>query len=101
MKLAEAVGPAWIAFVDVVDAPDLRLVLPTRNEAIENDFLRALRGRAERAILECVALQPSHALAFKDAQRHRPAAGPHRTGRLGDAERRAGTPLPQAAVRAR
>lgn len=62
-------GRIWSVFVDVVEASDLRLVLPARNEPFDNGFFRAMRARAERAILVCVALQPSHSLAFKDAER--------------------------------
>lgn len=69
VRLTEVGGVAWSVFVDVVRAPDLRLVLPARNEPINNDFFRALRGRAERGILECIARQPRHSLAFKDAER--------------------------------
>lgn len=69
VTLAEESGRTWSVFVDVVEAPDLRLVLPARNEPIDNGFFRAMRARAERAVLECVALQPKHSLPFKDAER--------------------------------
>ena len=68
VKLAEVGGRSWSVFVDVVSAPDLRLVLPARNEPIDNDFLRAMRARAQRAILECIAGQPTHSLPFRYAE---------------------------------
>ncbi|MHB0667105.1 ATP-binding protein [Roseomonas mucosa] len=67
--LSEVAGPTRSVFVDVVSAPDLRLVLPARNEPIDNDFFRAMRARAERALLEAVALRPMHSLRFDDACR--------------------------------
>ena len=67
VHLAEVGGRSWSVFVDVVSAPDLRLVLPARNEPIDNDFLRAMRARAQRAILECIAGQPTHSLPFRYA----------------------------------
>ncbi|WP_145145527.1 hypothetical protein [Roseomonas gilardii] len=69
VALAEVNGLARSVFVDVISAPDLRLVLPARNEAIDNDFFRAMRARAERALLEAVALRPKHSLAFGNAGR--------------------------------
>lgn len=67
--LKEVGGTAWTAVVDVVAAPDLRLVLPARQEMIENEFLRSLRNRGERAIYECIGRQAKHSLAFKDSER--------------------------------
>ena len=69
VALAEVEGQTRSVFVDVVSAPDLRLVLPARNEPIDNDFFRAMRARAEWALLEAVARQPKHSLAFAEAQR--------------------------------
>lgn len=69
VALAEVGGPTRSVFVDVMSAPDLRLVLPARNEPIDNDFFRAVRARGERALLEAVARQPTHSLAFQDARR--------------------------------
>ena len=69
VALAEVGGPTRSVFVDVMSAPDLRLVLPARNEPIDNDFLRAMRALAERTLLEAVARQPKHSLAFADAKR--------------------------------
>ena len=51
--------------IDIVDAPDLRLVLPARNKVIENDAFHLIASAAERAILEYLAAQP-HQLAHKD-----------------------------------
>ena len=67
VNLTEENGQRWVACAEVVDAPGLRLVLPARKEPIQNDFLQALRGRAAKALLECVARQPTHSLAFRHA----------------------------------
>ncbi|BFL66303.1 ATP-binding protein [Roseomonas mucosa] len=69
VTLAEEDGERWCVLVDVVNAPDLRLVLPARNEPIENNFFRAMRHRMERAILEAIAASGRHALAFADYRR--------------------------------
>ncbi|UFN51675.1 ATP-binding protein (plasmid) [Roseomonas sp. OT10] len=69
VTLAEVDGRRWCVLADVVNAPDLRLVLPARHEPIENDFFRALRQRMERAILEAVAASGRHALAYADSRR--------------------------------
>ncbi|MCG7354236.1 ATP-binding protein [Roseomonas mucosa] len=50
VALAEVGGPTRSVFVDVMSAPDLRLVLPARNEPIDNDFFRAMRARADRRL---------------------------------------------------
>ena len=62
----EVDGKLWTAHLDVVSAPDLQLVLPTRNQVIENNFLRAARQRAHRAIYEAIALQEHHQLPFSN-----------------------------------
>lgn len=67
VTVREEDGPTWSVRLDVVDAPDLKLVLPTREWVIVNAFARALLGRAQRAIYAHIAAQPTHALAFKQA----------------------------------
>lgn len=65
VRVREEDGPDWTVRLDVADAPDLRLVLPTRDWVIVNPFARRLLGRAQRAIYTHIAAQPTHALAFK------------------------------------
>lgn len=67
VRVREEDGPDWTVRFDVVDAPDLKLVLPTREWVIVNAFARALLGRARRAIYTHVAARPTHALAFEHA----------------------------------
>ncbi|MDT7953437.1 MAG: hypothetical protein RQ966_18195 [Acetobacteraceae bacterium] len=78
-------GPEWSVRFDVVDAPDLRLVLPTRDWVIVNPFARMLLDRAHRAVYAHIASRPTHALAFKQAK----------------AARAMGIPMPDATIRLR
>lgn len=71
VEVREEDGPEWSVRFDVADAPDLRLVLPTRDWVIVNPFARMLLDRARRAIYAHVAAQPAHALGFRQAQEAR------------------------------
>ncbi|QPI75524.1 ATP-binding protein [Sphingobium sp. Cam5-1] len=53
----------WWARVDIVDAPDLQLVLPARKEMVENAALGALRAAVLRAIYRHIQQLGSHRLA--------------------------------------
>ncbi|HEX7855008.1 MAG TPA: ATP-binding protein [Sphingobium sp.] len=61
--IAEHQG-SWCARVDIVDAPELQLVLPARKEMVENDALSALRRAVRRAMYRYIATRPSHRLAY-------------------------------------
>lgn len=54
----------WSIRIDVVDAPDLKLVLPARKEVVENDAVAALRVAAERATYRAIAQEPAHRMSF-------------------------------------
>ncbi|WP_150127129.1 ATP-binding protein [Sphingomonas panacis] len=56
---------SWCVRVDIVDAPELQLVLPARKEMIENDALRQLRRNATRAIYRHIQKRASHRLPFE------------------------------------
>lgn len=59
-------GRSWTARVDIVDAPDLQLVLPARKELVQNTALDTLRVACKIAIYRHIASQPSHRLSFED-----------------------------------
>jgi hypothetical protein len=61
--IAERHG-SWCARVDIIDAPELQLVLPARKEMIENEALVRLRREVRRAIYRFIATRPSHRLAY-------------------------------------
>ena len=63
-------GEIWTVSADVVDCPELELVLPARNQAVENAFLDELRKEARLAIYRVLApMDPPPRVAFKDHQR--------------------------------
>lgn len=55
----------WCARVDIVDAPELQLVLPARKEMVENDALTQLRRTVRRAIYRHIAARPGHTPSFE------------------------------------
>ena len=58
-------GTSWWVRVDIGATPDLKLVLPARKEAVENDCLRSLRIACEKAIYRTISEQPSHRLSHE------------------------------------
>ena len=63
----------WSVRADVSDCPDLELVLPARKEAVENEFLKAMREAARIAIYRAMAADPEPRPAFEDWTRAREA----------------------------
>ena len=59
-------GGTWSVRADIGDCPDLELVLPARKEAVENDFLKAMRNAARLAIYRALAANPDPRPAFDD-----------------------------------
>jgi hypothetical protein len=55
-------GRAWYAKVDIVDAPQLQLVLPARKEMVQNAALDALLDASEAAIFRTIAREGHHRL---------------------------------------
>lgn len=56
----------WSAKVDIVDAPELVLVLPARKEVFRNAALDRLIDLCREAIFSVVLQQPFHRLSFED-----------------------------------
>lgn len=55
----------WWGRVDIVDAPDLQLVLPARKEMVENAALGALRDRVRRVIYRHIQSLGTHRLGYE------------------------------------
>lgn len=56
----------WCVRVDIVNAPDVQLVLPARKEMVENEALQRLRRAARRAVYRHLAGLKGHRLSFRD-----------------------------------
>lgn len=56
----------WSVQVDIVDAPDLVLVLPARKEIYRNAALDHLVALCRRAIFSVIYAEPRHRLSFED-----------------------------------
>lgn len=52
--------------VDVCECPELKLVLPSRKEVVQNDFYGKLREECERLLYQYVETLPAHDLSYKD-----------------------------------
>ena len=59
-------GGDWTVRADVMDCPDLELVLPARKEAVENAFLKEMREAARLAVYRAMAADPDPRPAFAD-----------------------------------
>lgn len=55
----------WAAKIDIVDAPELQLVLPARKEMVENQDLLDLRAAVRLAIYRHIQSISSHRLSFE------------------------------------
>ena len=62
-------GRFWTVRIDIIDAPEIHLVLPARKEVIDNAALKALRQAAERILYKAIATRPDHRLPFTAWQR--------------------------------
>lgn len=56
-------GRGWYAKVDIIDAPQLQLVLPARKEMVQNTALDALHDACEAAIFRTIAREGHHRLS--------------------------------------
>lgn len=56
----------WSVQVDIVDAPELILVLPARKEVYRNAALDQLVALCRRAIFSVIYAEPLHRLSFED-----------------------------------
>ena len=59
-------GGIWTVRADIMDCPDLELVLPARKEAVENGFLGEMREAARLAVYRAMAADPDPRPAFAD-----------------------------------
>ncbi|WP_203234611.1 hypothetical protein [Sphingomonas solaris] len=57
-------GHHWHVRVNIIDTPDIQLVLPARKEAVQNAALDALGVAAQIAIFHAIAAEPSHRLSY-------------------------------------
>ena len=62
-------GPRWSVAADIVDCPQLELVLPARKEAVETPFLDEMRAAARLAIYRAMAADPDPRPSFADRKR--------------------------------
>ena len=66
-------GPRWTVAADIVDCPDLELVLPARKEAVETPFLDEMREAARLAVYRAMAADTDPRPAYDDWKRARDA----------------------------
>ena len=66
-------GPRWTVAADIVDCPELELVLPARKEAVETPFLEEMREAARLCIYRAMAADPDPRPAFEDWKRAKDA----------------------------
>ena len=59
-------GDHWIARVDIVNAPDIQLVLPARKEVVENEGVSDLRTAVQCTLYRAIAAQGTHRLSFEN-----------------------------------
>ena len=62
-------GARWSVAADIVDCPELELVLPARKEAVETPFLDEMRDAARLAIYRAMAADPDPRPAYEDRKR--------------------------------
>ena len=62
-------GAHWSVAADIVDCPQLELVLPARKEAVETPFLDEMRAAARLAIYRAMAADPDPRPSFADRKR--------------------------------
>ncbi|MDI1296149.1 MAG: ATP-binding protein, partial [bacterium] len=61
----------WCVKVDIIDAPDLQLVLPARKEMVRNAALDVLKKAAETAIYRMIRDKGEHRLGYTEWTRAR------------------------------
>ena len=68
-RVESVTGPCWTAGADIVDCPELELVLPARKEPVETPFLEEMREAARLAIYRAMAADPDPRPSFADRKR--------------------------------
>ena len=68
-RVESVTGECWTVGADIVDCPDLELVLPARKEPVETPFLEEMREAARLAIYRAMAADPDPRPSFADRKR--------------------------------
>ena len=68
-RVESVTGACWTAGADIVDCPELELVLPARKEPVETPFLEEMRKAARLAIYRAMAADPDPRPSFADRKR--------------------------------
>ena len=68
-RVESVTGACWTAGADIVDCPELELVLPARKEPVETPFLEEMREAARLAIYRAMAADPDPRISFADRKR--------------------------------
>ncbi len=68
-RVEAVTGECWTVGADIVDCPDLELVLPARKEPVETAFLEEMRDAARLAIYRAMAADPDPRPSFADRKR--------------------------------
>ena len=68
-RVESVTGECWTVGADIVDCPELELVLPARKEPVETPFLKEMREAARLAIYRAMAADPDPRPSFADRKR--------------------------------
>ena len=68
-RIESVTGECWTVGADIVDCPNLELVLPARKEPVETPFLEEMREAARLAICRAMAADPDPRPSFADRKR--------------------------------
>ena len=68
-RVDSVTGECWTVGADIVDCPELELVLPARKEPVETPFLEEMRAAARLAIYRAMAADPDPRPSFADRKR--------------------------------
>ena len=68
-RVESVTGECWTVGADIVDCPELELVLPARKEPVETSFLEEMREAARLAIYRAMAADPDPRPSFADRKR--------------------------------
>ena len=68
-RVEAVTGECWTVGADIVDCPELELVLPARKEPVETPFLEEMRAAARLAIYRAMAADPDPRPSFADRKR--------------------------------
>ena len=68
-RVESVTGECWTVGADIVDCPELELVLPARKEPVETPFLEEMREAARLTIYRAMAADPDPRPSFADRKR--------------------------------